>query len=101
MVDWNDIKKAFEADYKTPEQLQLETEQRLITTISEHLSFQKGLTALQGYKPAEITSFMEKPVSEIKQLLGGEWAAMDDDKLDTLIYTLTKKLKKADGLTQW
>ncbi|MBQ8821938.1 MAG: hypothetical protein IJZ82_04800 [Lachnospiraceae bacterium] len=101
MVDWNDIKKAFEKDYKSPEQLQLETEQRLITTIAAHLSSQKGLTSLQGYKPAEITAFLEKPIAEVKKLLGGEWAAMEDDKLETLFYTLTKKLKKADGLTQW
>lgn len=101
MVDWNDIKKAFEKDYKTPEQIQIETEQRLITTIAGHLSSQKGLTSLQGYKPVEITGFLEKSIPEIKNILGGEWAAMEDDKLETLIYTLTKKLKKADGLTQW
>ncbi len=101
MVDWNDIKKAFEKDYKSPEQIQQETEQRLITTIAAHLSSQKGLTSLQGYKPAEITAFLERPTSEVKKILGGEWAAMDDEKLDALFYTLTKKLKKADGLTQW
>ncbi len=101
MADWNDIKKAFEKDYKTKEQIQIETEQRLITTISDYLASQKGVSSLHSYKPNDITTFLEKPIYEIKQLLGGEWATMDDTALDTLIYTLTKKLKKADGLTQW
>ena len=102
MADWHDIKKAFEKDFKTKEQIQMETEQRLITTVSGYLASQKGVSSLHSYKPTDITTFLaETPVHEIKQLLGGEWAAMEDNALDTLIYTLTKKLKKADGLTQW
>lgn len=101
MVDWNDIKKAFEADIKTPEQLAFEKEKRLLASIAEYLSSQKGISSVKGYHPEEISEFLEKPLEEIRTLLGGEWASMDMDKLELLIYTLVKKVKKSENLLEW
>lgn len=101
MVDWNDIKKAFEKDNKTAEQINMENEQKLLTSIAECVCTLKGVTALQGYQPEEISVFLEKPASEIKQLLGGEWLNMDDGKLELLIYSLSKKVKKSESLLEW
>ena len=101
MVDWNDIKKAFQTDIKTPEQIQFETEKRLLSNIADYLSSAKGISAIKGYQPEEVSTFLERPVAEIKQILGGEWLDMDDEKFDLLIYTLTKKVKKSENLLEW
>lgn len=101
MVDWNDIKKAFQTDIKTPEQIQFETEKRLLANIADYLSLPKGVSSVKGYQPEEVSEFLSKPVSEIRQILGGEWLEMDEDKFDLLIYTLIKKVKKSEKLLEW
>ena len=101
MVDWNDIKKAFERDHDTVEKRNQENEQKLLTDIADYVCAQKGVPTLHGYHPEEISSFLEKPVSEIKNLIGGEWLQMDDDKLELLIYSLAKKVKKSETLLDW
>lgn len=101
MVDWNDIKRAFQTDIKTPEQIQLETEQRLLSNVADYLSAHKGVSSVMGYQPAEVLDFLSKPVTEIKQILGGEWLQMDETKFDLLVYTLTKKVKKSENLCEW
>lgn len=101
MVDWNDIKKAFEKESKKEEDIMIENEQKLHKSISIYICAQKGVSPLQGYKPEELTTFLEKPISEIKQCLGGEWLEMSDDKLELLAYTLNKKVKKSSSLIEW
>ena len=101
MVDWNDIKKAFEQDHKTVEQRNKENEQKLLTDIADYLCAQKGVPTLQGYKPEEITLFLTRPIPEIKRLIGGEWLQMDDGKLELLVYSLSKKVRKSETLTTW
>ena len=101
MVDWNDIKKAFERDAQKKEEAHIANEQNLLKSIANHICSQKGVSALHGYKPEDILAFLEKPVSELKEILGGNWATMNDDDLETLIFTLTKKVKKSDTLLKW
>lgn len=101
MVDWNDIKKAFERDAQKAEEEMVLNEQKLLKNIATYICSQKGISAIQGYQPDEIIQFLEKPVAEIKNCLGGAWADMEDDKLETLIYTLSKKVKKSDNLISW
>ncbi|MBQ7925767.1 MAG: hypothetical protein IJ335_05670 [Lachnospiraceae bacterium] len=101
MVDWNDIKRAFEGNVKNEEQLRMEQEQRLLESIAQYLSAQKGTTSVKGYKPEEVAEFLQKSIPEVKQLLGGEWADISDDKLDTLIYTLIKKVRKSENILPW
>ena len=101
MVDWNDIKKAFEGNTKTDEEIAIENEQKLLKAIANYLCAQKGVSAVQGYKPEEVVAFLARPVNEIMICLGGEWAQMAPEKLDTLVYTLTKKVKKSDALMPW
>ena len=55
----------------------------------------------QGYKPEDIAAFLGKPSTEIQACLGGEWAAMDKNKFENLVYTLYKKVQKSDKLTTW
>lgn len=94
MADWNDLKKAFEKDLAKKAQEVLD-EQSLLETIAKHLAKNKGISALQGYDVDEMLEFLQKPASEIKKIIGGEWENLDDDKLDTLIYSLIKKVKKS------
>lgn len=101
MIDWNDIKKAFEGNTKSDEEIAIENEQKLLKAIANYLCTQKGVSAIQGYKPEEVSAFLEKPIAEIASILGGEWAAMNPEKLDTLVYTLAKKVKKSDALLPW
>ena len=95
MADWNDLKKAFEMDLNKQAQQSVLDEQTLLESIAKYLAKTKGTSALQGYDTDEMLSFLQKPASEIKTLIGGEWAELDDSKLDTLIYSLIKKVKKS------
>ena len=101
MADWHDIKKAFERDAAKAERQFINDEQTLLKAIAEYIGTQKGVSTLHNYKPEEILVFLEKPVAEIKECLGGDWSNVSDDALSTLIYTLTKKVKKSDTLTTW
>ena len=94
MADWNDLKKAFEKDLVKKAQDVLD-EQNLLETIAKYLAKDKGISALQGYDVDEMLEFLQKPASEIKKIIGGEWENLDDDKLDTLVYSLIKKVKKS------
>lgn len=101
MADWNDLKKAFEKEIKKEEDIFFENEQKLHKRISFYICEQKGISPLQGYKPEELISFLEKSPKEIKQLLGGEWLDMSDDQFESLTYSLSKKVKKSTSLTTW
>lgn len=99
--DLNDLRKAFERELRKEENNSVENEQNLLKAITVYICKQKGVSPIQGYKPEEIISFLEKPVSEIKECVGGEWTSMPNDKFENLIYVLTKKVKKSDKLTTW
>lgn len=101
MADWNDLKKAFEREMNKEEESFVANEQKLLKGIANYLGSGKGMTAVQGYKPEEVLEFLEKPVSEIKKLLGTEWADVEDSKLENLIYSLTKKVKMSGTLMPW
>jgi len=101
MADWHDIKKAFERDAQKAEQAFRDDEQALLKSIANAICSSSGLSALQAYKPEDALAFLEQPLSEIKTKLGGDWVNVSDDKLETLIYSLVKKVKKSDGLLPW
>lgn len=101
MADWNDIKKAFERDAQKAEQAFRDDEEALLKSIANYICSSQGVSALQAYKPEEALAFMEQPVAEIKRKLGGGWLNISDDKLETLIYSLVKKVKKSNGLMPW
>ena len=101
MADWNDLKKAFERDLNKQEETFVANEQKLLKEIANYLCSQKGVSAIQGYKPEEVLEFLEKPVSEIKTCLGGDWADIDDSRLENLIYSLNKKVKMSDSIIPW
>ena len=101
MVDWHDIKKAFERDAQKAEEKFVADEQKLLKSIADYICSQKGMTTIQGYHPEDIMSFLEKPVSEIKACLGGDWLSTEDNDLETLIYSLAKKVKKSGNILPW
>ena len=93
-----DLKKAFERDLEKQEkQFQLD-EQALLEAIAKCLANNKGISALMGYDTDEMLAFLQKPVSEIKQIVGGDWAQLEDIQLEPLIYSLAKKVKKSISL---
>ena len=98
MADWNDLKMAFEREYKKQEQTFISNEQTLLEAIANHLASSKGMTALMNYDTDEMLAFLEKPVDEIKEAVGGEWLEVDETALNPLIYSLTKKIKKSSSL---
>lgn len=101
MADWNDLKKAFERDLNKQEENFVANEQKLLKGIANYLCSQKGVSAIQGYKPEEILEFLEKPVAEIKKCIGDDWADIDDSKLENLIYSLSKKVKLSGNIISW
>ncbi len=101
MVDWNDIKKAFERDAQKEQNAFMENEQHLLKSIASYVGSQKGGSAIQEYSPTDVLLFLQKPITEIKACLGGEWLSTDDEKLETLVYSLTKKVQKSSTLIPW
>lgn len=101
MADWNDIKKAFERDLNRQEEQFVANEQKLLKEIANYLCSQKGVSAIQGYKPEEVLEFLEKPVSEIKSAIGGEWVDLEDSRLENLIYSLSKKVRISGNMIAW
>ena len=95
MADWNDLKKAFEKDLNKQAQQFIMDEQSLLESIAKYLAKNKGISALQGYDTDEMLAFLQKPASEIKKLIGGQWTEVEDSQLDTLVYSLIKKVKKS------
>ena len=95
MADWNDLKMAFEKDLNKQAQQFVMDEQKLLESIAVYLAKEKGISALQGYDTDEMLDFLQKPISEIKSTIGGEWENVDDSVLNPLIYSLTKKVKKS------
>ncbi len=101
MADWHDLKKAFERDAQKAEAAFIADEQNLLKSIAGYVCSQKGVSAIQGYQPEEIIDFLSKPVSEIKKAIGGDWSSIDDNKMETLIYSLMKKVKKSGNMISW
>lgn len=101
MADWNDLKKAFERELNKEEESFVASEQKLLKGIANYLCSQKGVSAIQGYKPEEVLEFLEKPIAEIKKSIGGEWADLDDSKLENLVYSLSKKVKMSGNIIPW
>lgn len=101
MADWNDLKKAFERELNKEEKNFVADEQKLLKGVANYLCSQKGVSAIQGYKPEEVLAFLEKPVSEIKTCIGEEWNNIEDSKLETLIYSLAKKVKMSGNIIPW
>ncbi|MBR5579588.1 MAG: hypothetical protein IKW28_11440 [Lachnospiraceae bacterium] len=95
MADWNDIKNAFEREFNKAENEFISNEQTLLECIANHLASLKGTTSIQGYNTEEMLEFLQKPASEIREILGGNWENLDDTVMDPLIYSLTKKVKKS------
>ena len=73
-------------------------EQVLLETIAAYLAKNKGISALMGYDTDEMLEFLQKPVSEIKEAIGGDWGDIDETQLEPLIYSLSKKVKKSISL---
>lgn len=98
MADWNDLKMAFERELEKQEKKFVSDEQTLLEAIAKYLGSSKGTTALMNYDTEEMLDFLQKPISEIKTIIGGEWANIDDTVLTPLIYSLTKKVKKSASI---
>lgn len=101
MADWNDIKNAFERDAKKAESNFMEKEQKLLKSITIYLCSKKGVSPIQGYEPDEAIEFLDRPVSEIKSCIGSDWTDIEEDELETLVYSLSKKVKKSGKIIEW
>lgn len=99
MVDLNELKKAFERDEQKKEETTIEKERQLLKDVTVYLCDKKGVSAIQGYEPDEVTEFLLKPVAEIKQCIG--YNNMSDDELEGLTYTLRKKIQKSGSIIHW
>ena len=97
----NDLKRAFAKEIMKEEELAIENEQALLKAITIYICRQKGVSPLQGYNPDEVITFLNKPIAEIKECVGGDWAAMPDDKFENLRYMLSNKVKKVSKMTIW
>ncbi|MBQ9989736.1 MAG: hypothetical protein IJP31_02150 [Lachnospiraceae bacterium] len=95
MADWNDIKKAFERELNKQEETFYSNEERLLQHIANHLGSDKDVSVVKGYKTDEVLEFLKKTPAQIKEALGGEWSEMDNSAIETLVYSLTKKVKKS------
>lgn len=95
MADWNDIKRAFEREMNKQEENFFSNEEKLLQCIANYLGSEKKVSVVKGYKTEEVLEFLQKTPAQIKTALGGEWSEMDDSAIETLVYSLTKKVKKS------
>ncbi len=95
MADRNDLKRAFARELNKKAEDFLSNEERLLSSIAKHLGGSKVESVVQGYNTEEVLSFLEKPIPEIKEIIGGEWKDMSDADVETVIYSLSKKVKKS------
>ncbi len=95
MADRNDIIRAFERELNKQEEVFYSNEEKLLKSIANHLSEGKGISAVRGYNTDEVLHFLQKPACEIKAILGGSWQDMDNSDVETLVYSLAKKVKKS------
>lgn len=96
------LKRMFEAKVEEEKTGAMDREKRFIADATKTiLGKDSKISAIQGYAPKEMIDFLEKPISEIKASMGGEWAEMDDDALENLIYLVEKKVKKSTLLLDW
>lgn len=101
MADWNDLKKAFERELNKEEENFVADEQKLLKDIANNLSSRKGLSALQNYSPEEVLTFLDRPINEIKECIGSEWANVEDSHFENLVYSLSKKVKMSGNILSW
>ncbi len=97
----NDLKKLLENQEMKKEDPQLEQEKRFLSEAAAKLSSAKNVTSIQGYDPREMALFLERPIGEIKEIMGGEWAEMADSDFSTFLYIMTKKINKSNSLLNW
>ncbi len=95
MTDRNDIIRAFERELNKKEEVFFSNEEKLLQSIANYLGGLKGISVVIGYDTDEVLDFLQKPAAEIKETLGGEWLNLEDSDVDTLVYSLTKKVKKS------
>ena len=95
MADRNDLKRAFARELNKKAEVFLSNEERLLSSIAKYLGGSKVESVVQGYNTEEVLAFLEKPIPEIKEIIGGEWKDMNDADVETVIYSLSKKVKKS------
>lgn len=97
----NDLKKLLENQEIKKEDPQLEKEKRFLREAASKLGSAKNVTSIQGYDPKEMALFLEKPIGEVKETMGGEWEEMTDSDFSTFVYIITKKINKSNSLLNW
>lgn len=97
----NDLKKLLENQEIKKEDPELEKEKRFLREAAAKLGSAKHVTSIQGYDPKEMVLFLERPMGEVKETMGGEWAEMTDSDFSTFVYIITKKINKSNSLLNW
>lgn len=97
----NELRKLMEGSAKKEENLTQEKEKRFINAAAACLNSSTFQSALMNYDPQKMLHFLQLPVAEIKEKLGGEWAQMSDSDLKNFLYSIEKKVKKSSSLMDW
>lgn len=95
MVDWNDIKNAFDREQIKTIKTFVANEQNLLESIAEYIAAKTGLSSVQAYNTEEILAFLELPADDIKETLGEPWTQVRTSDMETMIYSLAKKVRKS------
>lgn len=96
------LKAMLEGSMVTHKETPEEREKRFLKeAIKVYLGKDEDTEGLWTYAPDQMIEFFERPSREIKKMMGGEWADMDDNAFDTMVYTVDKKLKKSTSLLDW
>lgn len=83
-----ELRKAFSQE---KEQNRFDKERQLMNDVVKYTCSLKGTSPVQGYEAEEVLDFLQKPATEVKELLNYE---MDERDLQTLMYSLAPKVKK-------
>lgn len=61
----------------------------------------KTASSMMVYEPNKMIAFLDKPIAELRVLLGGEWIEMSEGDFEELVYLVQKKVKKSTQLIDW
>lgn len=97
----NELRKLMEGSPQKQEEQIQEKEKRFINAAAACLNSSTFQSTLMNYDPQKMLHFLQLPISEIKEKLGGEWAKMSDSDLRNFLYSIEKKVKKSSSLMDW
>lgn len=96
------LKRMLEHKDEEEKKNELEQEKRFIADATKaFLGKDTPVTGIQAYHPEEMMVFLDLPITEIQEKMGGEWAEMPKETFEAFAYKMRQKIHKSTSLLDW